>query len=390
MATPFDPISLDPIAEPVGLYVHIPFCEVRCPYCHFYCFVNQDLELPERYVHALRGEFSRLRDSGRLPGGLRSIYFGGGTPSALRPPARDLACAWLADELLPLCEPGAEITLEANPESAAAENLSAWVDAGVNRLSLGLQSMHEPTLRFLGRLNTPQSNRSALELACSLVPRVSIDLIVGTPQSQWEIVAAGLDEIFRWPVGHVSAYLLELHSETRFGRDFARGALLPQPDEEQCAIYLALVDRLAKSGLAAYELSNFALAGHEARHNSIYWRREPYLGLGASSHSFAQERRWWNHADAGRYCTRLEAAMPPTEDSEHIDAAARADEELLLGLRTQAGISLGRLGATGMIDALVREGLGAVVSDRFRLTVHGWLLLDQIVAQLAHSQEFRG
>jgi oxygen-independent coproporphyrinogen-3 oxidase len=389
MSVRFDPVGLDPIADSVGLYVHIPFCDVRCPYCHFYCFVNQDAALPERYVQALRAEFSRLQEAGLIRR-LRSVYFGGGTPTALRGAAHASLCTWLGEELRPLCEANAEITIEANPESVSAQALAIWAQAGVNRVSLGLQSMHEPTLRFLGRLNTPDSNRKALDVACAAVPRVSIDLIVGTPQSRWEDLAGGLDEIFRWPVGHVSAYLLELHGETRFGRDFARGKLLPQPDEEQCAIYLALVDALAARGLAAYELSNFARPNEEARHNSIYWTREPYLGLGASSHSFAHEHRWWNHADARRYCAELESDAAPTADFERLDERARADERLLLGLRTRRGLALSELPESPLTRALCGEGLAQVDSERFRLSPAGWLLLDQIVAQLAHSQAFRG
>jgi oxygen-independent coproporphyrinogen-3 oxidase len=182
----------------------------------------------------------------------------------------------------------------------------------------------------------------------------------------------------------VSAYLLEIHGETRFGRDFASGRLLPQPDEQQCTIYLALVEDLQRRGLYAYELSNFARQGESARHNSIYWRREPYLGIGASAHSVAKERRWWNHADARRHCAELELGNAPTADSEAIDATAKADEELLLGLRTLTGVPLSRLQAkSASLQALIGEGLGSADSTHFRLTPPGWLLLDQIVAQLA-------
>jgi oxygen-independent coproporphyrinogen-3 oxidase len=369
-----------------SLYIHIPFCEVRCPYCHFYCFVNKDSGLPERYVRALRGEARAHRDAGWLVDGIPSIYIGGGTPSALEGEALETMCRWLAEELMPLAADDIEVTIEMNPESTDAARLACWTDAGVNRVSLGLQSMDDGILKFLGRWNTPQSNLRALDLVCAQVENVSADLITGTPGSTWATTLQTLEAYAAHPIQHVSAYLLEIHRATRFGRDVAAGRWTPQPDEQQSELYLRAGDWLAARGFGAYELSNYAQPGFESKHNSRYWERKPYLGLGASSHSFFGERRLWNLADASAYCERVEAGQLPLEDQEILGDHERHSEAILLGLRTAAGISLELCrGADSLLAAWRREGLVECSDTRLRATPRGWLVLDHLVSQLLRS-----
>lgn len=381
------PIKPEPSgASQVGasLYVHIPFCDVRCPYCHFYCFVSRDPGLPLRYVRALARDLALRRSQVEALGGLESVYFGGGTPSALPPDARDAACRWLADEVGPLLRPGAELTIEANPESAWPETLHPWVDAGINRISLGIQSMDPKVLTFLGRLNTPRSNLRALDLACRMVENVSADLILATPAGDWGGTEASLTALASLPITHVSGYLLEIHADTRFGRDAAAGRLVPRPDDDQAEIYLRAVDWLQERGFAAYELSNFCQPGCESRHNQRYWKRLPYFGLGASAHSFHAERRWENHRDAGRYCDQLERGEAPVAATEEISAEQRRLEEVLLGLRMAEGIPLSRVaGREMLLAAWAAEGLVVRRGGRVAATPKGWLVLDRIVAQLA-------
>lgn len=369
-------------AAPNALYIHVPFCDVRCPYCHFTCFVNKDPELPDRWARAVIAEFALHRAQGRAEH-LSSVYFGGGTPSALPPDARARITTWLADEVRPRLPETAEITVEVNPESAWAESLQPWVQAGVNRFSLGVQSMDPGVLTFLGRLNTPQSNLRALDLCCSLVENVSADLIVGSVPDDWSRLLRGLEAIAAHPVVHVSAYLLEIHADTRFGRDVATAKWSPKPDDDQSELYLRMVDWLGHRGFGAYELSNFAQPGFEARHNSSYWRREPYLGLGPSAHSFEPEVRWSNPRDTRTWCAAVEAGRLEREIDEQLDHRDIRRERVMLGLRTREGIPASWVsGHARWCEKAIESGLLLRVGDRVAATREGWLLLDQVIAQL--------
>jgi len=372
-------------AQLASVYIHIPFCDVRCPYCHFYCFVNKDEALPLRLVRALRLEAAQVFASNDLK--LESIYVGGGTPSALRDEALEEMHAFLREDLMPRLVDGGEVTVEMNPESIDATALDGWIQAGLNRLSIGIQSMDPKTLEFLGRLNTPASNRRALALATSRVENVSADLILATPGADWSTTSNSLEAIHSFPITHVSAYLLEIHRETRFGRDVEAKRWAPKPDDEQSDLYVKGAQWMREHGFAAYELSNFAQPGFESRHNRRYWRREPYFGLGPSAHSFHDERRWWNASDAARYCDALERGESAVEGQETLGPDERRNEEILLRLRTAEGIPLTWMkGAEGLLAGFVGAGLMERHGKQVRATVSGWLVLEELVAQIARSQ----
>ncbi len=369
-------------APEVSLYVHVPFCDVRCPYCHFSCFVNRDAALFDRWASSVVEQFRRMRAHFAVQS-VASVYFGGGTPTALPPVSRSIICRWLADELLPLLGDAAEVTLECNPESAWPESLEPWIDSGVNRLSLGLQSMDADVLEFLGRLNTPDANRRVLDLACSLVDNVSADLIVASPPDAAATLQSSVEEITGWPVKHVSAYLLEIHAATRFGRDLISGQLIPKPDGEQADLYRLLVDRLGSAGFNAYELSNFARPGFEARHNRRYWTREPYLGVGSSAHSNIGRWRWAELRDTRQWCVGVESGAALVEDLEELGEREIHEERVLLGLRLEEGILASELvDRERLVEEFTRAGLLRRRGDRISATLDGWLLLDQIVARL--------
>lgn len=364
--------------------MHVPFCDVRCPYCHFTCFVNKDPALPLRWAEAIAREFGAYREAGHFDS-IATVYFGGGTPTALPPDARERLAGWLADDVVPMLEDeAAEITVEANPESAWPESLGPLVRAGVNRVSLGIQSMDPAVLEFLGRLNTPRSNLRALDLACSLVDDVSADLIVASPPDSWPSLLRSLEAITSRPIHHVSAYLLEIHAATRFGRDVHAGRWTVKPDEEQETLYLRMGEWLSGRGFEAYELSNFALPGRHARHNHRYWLREPYFGLGPSAHSFQGERRWSNLDDTRAWIASVEAGEFERVDEETLDHRAVRRERILLGLRLREGIPLPWVeGREAWWRRAVLEGWLDADEERLWATPRGWLLLDQIVAELA-------
>lgn len=346
--------------------------------------MNRDPALPRRYAQAVVNEWAAQAPG--FPERIQSVYLGGGTPSALSPEGRELLCAWILDDLGPHLAPDAEVTLEVNPESAWPETLDPWIEAGVNRLSIGVQSMDPEVLSFLGRLNTPDSNRRALELACQRVDNVSLDLILATPPDGPHGLAASLALLDEYPVAHLSAYLLEVHAGTRFGRDVDAGRWHPRPDEDQAETYLRLVEDLAGRGFEHYEVSNFSLPERASRHNQAYWGGGSYCGLGASAHSYRSDERWWNLADARAWCLRIEAGEEGSAGREFLDADTRRDEELLLGLRTRAGLDpRWREGREALWDAWESSGLVEPGSERPRLTPQGWLVMDQIVERLSRS-----
>jgi oxygen-independent coproporphyrinogen-3 oxidase len=355
---------------------------VRCPYCHFACFVNRDVTLFDRWAEGVVAQFARMREHFGVER-LTSVYFGGGTPTALTGSARRVITDWLGRDLAPLLAADAEVTLECNPESTWPDGLSPWVEAGVNRLSLGIQSMDAGVLKFLGRLNTPESNCRVLDLACGIVDNVSADLIVASPADSPGALGHSLDQMLAWPITHVSAYLLEFHAATRFGRDLKAGRILPKPDEEQARTYRGLVERLEGAGFGAYELSNFAREGFEARHNRRYWTRDPYLGVGPSAHSNVGPWRWAEQRDTGPWVSGVEAGEAILEDLERLGESEIVEERLLLGLRLREGVDASLLyGRERLVDEFVAGGLLKRDGDRIAATVDGWLLLDQIVGRL--------
>ncbi len=368
-----------------GLYVHVPFCASLCSYCHFARTARHDAPGRARLVAAVVREFALrrdacavLRDDGRP---LRTAYVGGGTPSTLEP---ELMTALLAGTVgrLP-ATPDLELTVEANPESLDAARADAWRAAGVNRLSLGVQSLDADVLRLLGRACDPATARAGLRLACASFPRVSADWILG-PGVRADRLHRELDEALDLGVEHVSLYILEVHEGTSLARRVAAGKVRLAPPTQTEAVYLGAVDHLASRGLAQYEVSNFARPGAESRHNQAYWRGAPYLGLGPSAHGFWGRRRYANLADLGAYLAAVEAGREPEEMVDPLDLAARRLEALVLPLRTAAGVPLTRLPA-GALDLARGEADGwwRLDSGRLRLTPRGFLHVDTIEERLA-------
>jgi oxygen-independent coproporphyrinogen-3 oxidase len=363
----------------------VPFCASLCAYCHFQRTDRHDPVLRRRYVDAVRREFDlRAAACASLAGGARRAatgYVGGGTPSCLEPDlfARLLEGTW---GRLPR-DDGAEVTAEANPESLGADLAAAWRDAGVNRISLGVQSLDPGVLAVLGRACGPDEARTALRLASRTFARVSADWILA-PGCRADRLRAEFAEARDLGVGHVSLYILELHEGTALAADVAAGRVRRPPDAETERLYLAAREDLAALGYEQYEVSNFCLPGEESRHNGAYWRRVPYLGLGAGAHGFWGRRRYANHGDLDTYLAAVEGGRPPEAEAETLDREARRLERIVLPLRTCEGVPLAELPADeAWLARGVRDGLWRLEAGRLRLSGRGLLRIDAVEEALA-------
>ncbi|MBN9507510.1 MAG: coproporphyrinogen III oxidase [Alphaproteobacteria bacterium] len=331
--------------EPLALYIHWPFCRAKCPYCDFNSHVRERID-QRRFAAALRAELAwEAARLGRRP--LGSIFFGGGTPSLM---AAETVAALIADATAafpPL--PDLEVTLEANPTSVEAEKFAAFRAAGVNRLSLGVQSLDDAVLRALGREHSARQAVAALEIARATFPRHSFDLIYARPDQTVAAWEAELDAALSLAADHLSLYQLTIEPGTGFAARHARGEIvLPDPDTA-AALYDATADAAAKFGLAAYEVSNYAASGAESRHNLAYWRYADYAGIGPGAHGRvsvggalrATRRRRAPEA----WAERVARLGHGTDEETALDAETRAREMLLMGLRLTEGIDLARFAA---------------------------------------------
>lgn len=366
-----------------SVYVHAPFCVRRCVYCDFAVTVRPDGDV-QGWAEAIAAELDLLGRTGHaLAGSLDTVYVGGGTPSLLGP----TAMSRLADVLGParLRDPELEWTAEANPESFSRELGAAWRAGGVNRLSLGVQSFHEPTLRWMGRLHGAEGAERAVALAKAVgLPNVSVDLVFGLPGHLGRPWRDDLERALALDVPHVSLYGLSVEPNTALGRAVAEGKEPGVDEERYREEFLEAAELLTQAGYEHYEVSNFARPGHSSRHNAAYWDGSPYLGLGSGAHSYVHPVRWWNARDWAAYRERLLAGRSPEEGREQIDAATQALEATWLGLRTNVGLDLGARSdeARALVREWERAGLARVSGGRVRLTASGWLLLDRLAVEL--------
>ena len=346
----------------VGLYVHVPFCAVRCSYCDF-SSGSLSAAAVDRWMGALEREAAR-RAPQAADAVFSSVFFGGGTPSAI--PSHRFARVWRTLTAHFAIAPDAEITLEANPESVRPALLEAWAAAGVNRLSMGAQSFDPAELAALGRIHGPERPAEAFALARAHgFRRLSLDLMFGFPAhapAAWE---ATLDRALALEPEHLSAYAFIPEPGTPLGDAVIGGSTRLPDDERQADLYDTLVARAAAAGLAPYETSNFARPGGECRHNLVYWLRREYLGLGPSAHGLWRGVRYGNAYALDRWAAALEAERA-CDTVEPETAASRADETVMLGLRLASGLALDDLAAparaelaaryAGAFDAAVAEG----------------------------------
>jgi len=368
-----------------GLYIHVPFCASVCSYCHFSRTAHHHHTDRRDFVNGIRTELDlRLAACPILTAGSRNLataYIGGGTPSQLE---AELMTGLIAGTVARLpASPDLEFTVEANPESLDRPLAEAWRLAGVNRISLGVQSLEPDVLQLLGRSCTPDTARRALRLATEIFPRVSADWIIG-PGLEQDRFLAELDEAVDLGVTHFSLYILEVHPGTPLAADVASGRVVLPADRQIEALYLAAGSRLEKHGIRQYEVANFARPGHESRHNQGYWQGRPWLALGPSAHGYWGRRRYANHETLAGWLGALAAGELPVASVDLLDPAARRLERAVLALRTCAGLPLAWVphGAFDL-ERGRQEGLWELRDDSLVLTRRGFLRIDSLEERLA-------
>jgi len=386
-----------------SLYLHIPFCERKCIYCDFYSIAPQDVSgsndaLIGRFLSCLKEEIALRAQEDRFRVSYETIYVGGGTPSLLSPSIIGELLSLLAGSFT--IERDAEITLETNPGTVDLTKLRAFRSAGVNRLSVGVQSFHDDELRFLSRIHTSREATECLRDAFRAgFENVSLDLIFALPSQTKERWESNLRQAVELDPKHLSCYSLIVEPNTPLSRMVESHQVSLLDVEEDADLYEQTMEYLAACGFEQYEVSNFAKPGYESRHNSNYWNHTNYLGFGPSAHSFwstgglvADARRWWNISNIIGYAERLERGRIPTAGEEHLTIEQLIREEILLGLRS-GGIDVAgfrrRYDSDLLslrrpeIEALIGRDLATLRDGKLRLTAKGYLVCDEICADLS-------
>lgn len=380
------------MAEPLALYVHWPFCVSKCPYCDFNSHVRESVDQAV-WREALLADLQH--EAGLLPGRpVSSIFFGGGTPS-LMPPETVAAVIAAAEAAWGLAD-DCEITLEANPNSVEVANFAALASAGVNRVSIGVQSFDPQILEFLGRAHSGDEARRAIAAAQKHFARVSFDLIYARPgQSigQWE---AELNDALAFGTGHLSLYQLTIEPGTRFATLAAKGDLVIPDGDTAADLFDATQAMTRAAGLPRYEVSNHARPGEESRHNLTYWRYGDYAGVGPGAHGRRLGEATERHKKPENFVSAVERNGHGLKVEADLPAHERATEAMLMGLRLTEGIDLARvearsgLGRAAFVDAgavarLAAQGLIVQDGDRLAVTDDGILLLDSILSEVVRT-----
>lgn len=370
-------------SEPLGLYVHIPFCAAICAYCNFTRGLRDDAVM-RSYVDALVLEIQRAGDGAAAD----TIFFGGGTPSLLEPDevARILDALRAAFRLAP----GSEVSLEANPESATPERLAGYRTAGVNRLSLGVQSFLDAELARLGRIHSAEEARQAFSAARAAgFDDINLDLMLWLPEQSVDDWRMSVEALIRLDPDHVSCYMLELYPGAPLREIMVRAEWATAPEEDVATMYCWALERLEAAGYRHYEISNLAKAGRECRHNLKYWSDGEWLGFGCGAHSTRAGTRWRNLSDTRAYVDAVQRGRSPGVDHRHLAPDERFGEAAFTGLRLAAGLDLEAIRSRYGVDLeqrygaqlrpFLHEGLVVREGSRLRLSRQGMLLSNEIM-----------
>ncbi len=380
------PATFQPIlANMPGLYLHIPFCKQACHYCNFHFSTSLKLKAP--LLEALQAEIGR-RANELTERSLQSIYFGGGTPSLLS--ADEINLLFGTIERYFSIQSDAEITIEANPDDLTAEKLTALRHTAVNRLSIGIQSFWDTDLKFMNRSHNATEARTCIDRAKAIgFDQLTIDLIYGSPttsDAQW---AENLRIALGYQLPHLSSYCLTVEPRTALGHFVAGGKIADVDDEHAARQFEMLMAATAAAGYEHYEISNFALPLHYARHNTSYWQGDPYLGVGPSAHSFDGKTRRWNIANNARYIKYIrEGAWDQLTEIEVLTPRDCYHEYIMTGLRTKWGVNIERIADPfrehflKSIQPYLEQGLVIRSGKQYALPPKGRLLADRIAGDL--------
>ena len=366
----------------LGLYIHIPFCSAICNYCNF----NRglfDAALKARYVQALEAEIRRAGRGERAD----TIFFGGGTPSLLEP--EEIGCLVAACQESFALDPGAEITLETNPETSSPERMDGFRAAGINRVSFGVQSFRGDELQRLGRIHSADRARAAVrEARAAGITNVSLDLMMWLPQQTRDDWQFNIESLIEVNPDHASLYLLELYPNAPLKEDMARAGWSQAPDDDAAEMYLWSLGRLDEAGYCQYEISNVAKPGRESLHNLKYWRDGEWLGFGCGAHSTREGVRWKNVAGTEDYIARVTTGSDLAVERRTLTPRERLEEALFTGLRLNEGVDLSAIrdsygtdvwGAYGSALApFVEAGLVRHERGHLSLTRDGMLVANEI------------
>jgi oxygen-independent coproporphyrinogen-3 oxidase len=357
------------------LYLHIPFCRQACHYCDFHFSTNTSNK--RAVVEAIAAEIVLRKDY--LPEkGIETIYFGGGTPSMLDQAELELLLDTIRQHFS--VDKDAEITLEANPDDLSADKLRQFYAAGINRLSIGIQSFHEPHLKFLNRIHSATEAGQCVKTAQDIgIQNISIDLIYAIPAESHAILRSDMQKAFELNISHISAYCLTIEPQTAFGSWLKKKKIQPIDEEFAARQFEILIKTLAENSYEQYEISNFARNGRYSRHNSSYWKQRPYLGVGPSAHSYNGSSREYNVSNNAQYLKAIQGNVIPAT-IEQLSVADQTNEYLLTGLRTKWGVSREKL-------ELLSKGTFRMVhaEDLKRMTASGWIWEDTQSLYLTES-----
>lgn len=375
-----------PETSPAGLYIHIPFCISKCPYCDFYSIT--DHSLVKEFVDALILEMEMYSKIGLL---FDTIYIGGGTPSVLESAEIDRIIKNAFSLFQITSDP--EITIEVNPGTVTPESLKSLKQSGINRINIGIQSFQDDNLKFLGRIHSAEEGKAAIKSARnSGFENIGIDLISGISGQTVKFWISDLETAIQFEPEHLSCYMLTYEQGTPLYKDFENGKFYPLPDSLAASILGSTDDFLEKNGYIHYEISNFALSkDKKSRHNTKYWNFAPYIGLGPSAHSFYGTKRSWNHRSIIDYINDIGSGIIPAEGKEDLSAEQQIIEAIFLGLRQKRGIDISFFNEkfnlkfkeffSKTILDLSKKELITISDDRCALTRKGMVLLDSICSE---------
>ncbi len=372
-----------------GLYIHVPFCIRKCPYCDFYSV--EDLSAIEVYLKALVSEM-QMRAEGFAGAVFDTVYFGGGTPSVLG--ALRISKILEAASRHFSIQTDAEITLEANPGTLSCSSMAQYRSAGVNRINIGVQSFNDFSLSFLGRIHSARNAVEALDGAQKAgFSNIGMDLIYGLPGQSNGAWQKDLAAAAAFAPSHISCYMLTYEPATQITKDMDAGRFEALPEKRVADMFVKASKFLSARGFCHYEISNFAASENEcSRHNRKYWQNHPYLGLGPSAHSYAEPERFWNCKDLKHYTASLSAECLPTARTESLSAPQMMMESIYLGLRQADGIDTVKFEKRFAVDfnqifgpvvkRFVKSGHGLADESAFRLTCRGMLFADSIALEM--------